>query len=245
MSGLTRDRTHDDLVAAVNRNIASKKAFRRRLLVAGTAAVVVGCLGLFVLPGSVPSRDSHGKAPNASSYLGIDPSRGGPLGLESSQEAPFPSATKVSLDQALAQASFPVLTPHSPDANPENLKEIYVDSGIRELALEFPQPASQSTSDLAQVRQAYVEILEQSWVGGDPTEEYKSDIARNPDVGKTLCALSDGTPALCVEARSPSDAEQANPAYLRSVKDGVSFQISGGSSVATLVEIASSLEQVK
>jgi hypothetical protein len=44
-----------------------------------------------------------------------------------------------------------------------------------------------------------------------------------------------------VTARSPTDPEQANPAFLRFVVDGVDIEISGGEKLDTLVEIAETM----
>jgi hypothetical protein len=44
-----------------------------------------------------------------------------------------------------------------------------------------------------------------------------------------------GLPALCVEPRSPTDPQEANPAYLSVVVGKVEVEVSGGDSLKTLL----------
>lgn len=55
-----------------------------------------------------------------------------------------------------------------------------------------------------------------------------------------LCVVG-GAPALCVEARSPSDSNQDNAAYVEFRLNGLDVEISGGDDLEKLVDIGESL----
>jgi len=78
------------------------------------------------------------------------------------------------------------------------------------------------------------QVYEAPWEGGDPLTAFNEDLAASPDVGKSVITVS-GLPALAVEAHSPSDDEQANPAFLKLVVGSTEVQISGGESLQRLI----------
>jgi hypothetical protein len=110
-----------------------------------------------------------------------------------------------------------------------------------EVALLFPMPAGTSPTD--PTSPPYIEILEELRTRGAPLKDYKQDIARTPDVGKSICSVDQRTPALCIKARSPSDSRGNNAAYLRFVTKGVQIQITGGDDLQRLMDIAKTLSR--
>lgn len=149
----------------------------------------------------------------------------------------YPAEWRVA-DIAAAQptVAFPLVLPNDPSANQQNIAAIYVRPDRLAVYIEFPAP----TAPQIPVRQDYIEVFESPWRGGDPAQDYATDIAAEPVVGKQLYDVS-GVPALGVSAHSPSDQEQANPAFLRFVHRGIEYQISGGESVDLLIEIAKTI----
>lgn len=91
--------------------------------------------------------------------------------------------------------------------------------------MNFPPP----TDHPSDLRLPYLSVWEVPWTEGDPMANYKDDIANHPDAGsQSICSVND-LPALCVEARSPADDMQQNPAFLRVIIDKVEIEVSGGS----------------
>jgi len=90
------------------------------------------------------------------------------------------------------------------------------------------------------VRQEYIEVYEAPWFGGDPTEEYSASVESAEDPTRSIVVL-DGISALPIEAHSNEDDEQANPAILRFVVNGIEVQVSGGENLDTTMEIARSI----
>lgn len=154
------------------------------------------------------------------------------------------SAREMTLDGARAAVSFDAYIPHSPSAKPSNVRHVCVLS-VGTLFMVFPDaPTSASNeSTLPPVRQPQILIMEDPWDGGDPEAVFAEDLKTNPDIGKSLCTVNKA-PALCSTANSPSDAEAANPAFLRFVKGGVEITVSGGDDLERLIEIAESLNPV-
>jgi hypothetical protein len=152
----------------------------------------------------------------------------------------YPSEWKTTLDVAGTQATF---TPRLPDttlANAGNMVAAYMWPQGEAVAFDFPAPITSSRSP---VRQEYVEVYEDIWTGGDPLAAFKSNIAADPINGADIYYLGDSgsVPALGVTARSASDTEEANPAFLRFVVDGINVEISGGESLQDLIDIANSM----
>jgi hypothetical protein len=141
---------------------------------------------------------------------------------------------RVSLQQAEQDAGFDVLVPNTELANSNNLTGVYEGDGAG-ITLRFPTP-----DPSADVRQPEISIWEAPWTDGDPVAAYKQDLTNDPDPNKSICSVGD-LPALCVEAKSPNDATQENPAFVRVVINKLEVELSGGASVQDLREIAGSL----
>jgi hypothetical protein len=147
----------------------------------------------------------------------------------------YPERWKTSLDAATAQAKFRVLLPNHELANSSNIAAAYVWPNGSTIALQFPPPSPD-----VRVRQPYIEVWETTWTGGDPVKDFQRSLAAAPAVGQTITSIG-GIPALSVTARSPTDSEEANPAFLRFVLEGTEIHISGGESLSDLIDIAESM----
>jgi hypothetical protein len=104
--------------------------------------------------------------------------------------------------------------------------------------LDFP-PASDT--DIA-IRQRYIEVYLSPWTYGDAETRFRESIEVNPTAGRRM-EYMDGRAVLIQEARSPDDIEVANPALIRFVMDGLDIQVSGGTDVELLKEIARTLRR--
>jgi hypothetical protein len=169
-----------------------------------------------------PSRGAKLKAAAASALPDVDPAAGG-------QDIP-----SVSIAEAQKTLPFDMLVPDAAQAEAQDRTGIYVVGDSVEMA--YPPP-DDTSGDL---RQPYITVWEAPWTEGDPKAAFAESIDQYPDVGKSLCDVN-GLPALCVEPRSPSDAQKSNPAYLSVVVDKVEVDVSGGDSLKALLSIASSL----
>lgn len=148
-------------------------------------------------------------------------------------------APQVGAEDAAASVSFKFAEPSSDAASPANREGIYLlADGVEQT---FPPPTESS----ATVAQPYISITEIPWTDrdGSPAEAVKEDLEADPDVGKSICGVA-GEVGICVEARSPSDANGANAAYVRFVHDGVQYELSGGDSLKVLLDVANSFEWV-
>ena len=132
--------------------------------------------------------------------------------------------------------SFPITMPSDSLANSANITAVYLWPNDSQVAVDFPAPAESGPP----VRQAYIEVSYSNWSSGDPLAHFQADVKEAPASGKTVESI-EGVPALEVQARSPSDADQTNPAFLRFASGGVDIQISGGDSLGALVGIAKSI----
>jgi hypothetical protein len=139
-----------------------------------------------------------------------------------------------SLPAARSHVGFPIFVPDHPSANEANLIATYVRPGGAWVAMQFPAPTD------ADVQQTHIEVFLMPWEGGDPSEAYAENLAKDPVVGKGLHQVQ-GIVALGVTANSPTDTDQANPAYLELVYEGIEMQVSGGDSLERLIEIAESI----
>lgn len=151
-----------------------------------------------------------------------------------SVETSYPDEWRMTLAEARNSAAFPLVVPSHPAANEQNLTAVYVHPGGTTVAMQFPAPKSSN------VRQDYIEVFLLPWEGGNPAERFAQDIAQDPVIGKSLLSV-EGVPAEGTLANSPSDIEQANPAYLRLVHKGLEIQISGGDSLDLLLKIAQTM----
>ncbi len=98
-----------------------------------------------------------------------------------------------------------------------------------------------SLDSKAPVRQTYIEIREEPWNEGDVKSFFADDVSTDPPLGLSLCDVK-GLPAECQSPDSPSDQDQANPAFLRTVINGsTEISISGGADMDALKSIAASL----
>jgi hypothetical protein len=71
-------------------------------------------------------------------------------------------------------------------------------------------------------------------------KELQKDVDEAPVEGKSLVSVA-GLTALVVEAHSPDDVDQANPAFMRFVLGDVEVQVSGGESLDDLIRIATTI----
>jgi hypothetical protein len=148
----------------------------------------------------------------------------------------YPDEWSTTLEDARARVQFEILLPDHPFANESNITAVYVYSDDAAVAIQFPSPSEPS----APLRQEYLEVWESAWTSGDPLENFEEDLRESPAEGKSILDLG-GVPALGVTARSSSDVDRANPAFLRFEIDGTDVQISGGESLDVLIEIGRSL----
>lgn len=152
----------------------------------------------------------------------------------------YPPGWRTSISEVERNAAFAVMLPRHPLANRQNVTDVFMDPDGKTVALDFPTPVPPSQG---QLRQPFLEIFETPWIGGDPAADFAQDVASDPVVGKRLYEVN-GEAALGVDAHSPSDQEQANPAFLKFVHQGIEIQLSGGESVQRLVEIAESMTRM-
>jgi hypothetical protein len=91
------------------------------------------------------------------------------------------------------------------------------------------------------VRQQYIEIHEDAWTdSASPADVWKQDLIDDPNPSKSVTTV-DGIPALAVAPYSKLDDQQANPAFLRLVINGIEVEVSGGDDLDSLIAIAESL----
>jgi hypothetical protein len=147
---------------------------------------------------------------------------------------PHSGLDRTSLAAADRDAQFNLLVPDDPAANRDNMTGIFSDREGTTVQLEYPPP-DETSNDL---RQPFISIYEDSSPGDWATP--KEDISADPDVGKSLCDIQ-GHPAVCVEARSPSDATKSNAAYIRTVIDHTTVEISGGDDLDVLKRIGETM----
>lgn len=162
---------------------------------------------------------------------------GGPrIGREGDRgfDTTYPDVWRVSLGEAKSTVGFPLLVPNHPAANDQNVVAVYVRPGGTTVAMQFPSPGK------ADVRQKYLEVFLVPWEGGDPSDSFAEDVEMDSAEGKTLFFV-EGVIAEGVLPKSPDDVEQANPAFLRFVYQGIDVQISGGDSLDLLVEVAKTI----
>ncbi len=137
---------------------------------------------------------------------------------------------------AAAQRGFQgtPLVPDDPAANAENMTGIFGGRFGTALTLEFPPP-NDTSGDL---RQPFISIYEDSSPGNWATPE--EDVSKTPEVGKSLCEIQ-GHQAVCVEPRSPGDSTQSNAAYIRTVIDHTTVELSGGDDLELLQRIGNTI----
>jgi hypothetical protein len=156
--------------------------------------------------------------------------------LATAEPEGYPEEWRSSVTNAQAEASFQLLIPNSPLANQQNLTAVFVYPEGAAVAMQFP-PAEDSAG---KVRQDYLEVWESNWTGGDPLKTWNEDLDASPAEGKAIVDVG-GIPALGVTANSASDALGSNAAFLRLVIGGTDVELSGGTSLDNLVEIAKTM----
>jgi hypothetical protein len=148
----------------------------------------------------------------------------------------YPEAWKMPVKDAIARAAFTAIIPNHPDASVSNATAAYLSPDGQVLVIQFPEPAP----PIAPIRIEGIEIYETAWTGGDPLENYNTDLTADPAVGKQLYTIN-GVTALGVSAHSSSDATGENAAFLTFALKGVEVQVAGGESIDLLIEIAGSM----
>jgi hypothetical protein len=231
---LYRDAVRKELIASIARR--QSHARRKRVVsvgvIAAFGAAAAVAMVTFVLTGAAnhptggakasPGHESRPQQAHTNLHRAL--AAAGPLIQEQ----------RVSLQQAEQDGGFNVLVPNTELANSDKMTGVYEGDGAG-ITLRFP--AADPSSD---VRQPDITIWEAPWTEGDPLAAYKNDLAADPDPNKSICSVGD-LPALCVEAKSPNDATQENPAFVRVVIDKIEVELSGGGSVQDLLDIAGSL----
>jgi hypothetical protein len=171
--------------------------------------------------------DNQPSTSNAQTFLtGVD----GPI---------YPEAWRVSsLQEALAQVSFETHVPPEDSRLPQTkLTDIFVSPTGSVLVLAY---APIEPTDA--VRQSYIEVYQSQWLEKeDPLTSFEIELEASPAEGQTISRLEDGTPALTVQPRSASDAEQANPAFVEFVVRDTHVQIWGGNDLEALLLVANQL----
>lgn len=146
----------------------------------------------------------------------------------------YPEEWKSTLADAKDKAAFALLVPDHPAANESNITAVYIRPGGSTVAMQFPAPTK------SDVRQEYLEVFLLPWAGGNPEDHFAKDIEQAPVIGKSMYTIG-GVIAEGTLAHSPDDIDQANPAYLRFVYEGLEVQISGGENLDLLIEIAQTM----
>ena len=196
-----------------SRHVQRVPAAAVALLVAAVVAVVGSALILGRVPTQRPGR------------------------VSSSGEGDYPDSWRTSLVQARSSSIFDLIVPDDPSANAGAVTEVFISPDASAVAMRFPPPAQLGADP---VRQDFIEVYETPWNGGDPADAWAEDVKKSDIVGESVIEIS-RIPALSVAARSPSDLEAANPAFLRFVYKDLDVQISGGDDLDLLIEIAKSM----
>lgn len=145
----------------------------------------------------------------------------------------YPQRWEKSLERVRELVDFPVRVPNHPDANRHTLMASYQWANAVELAFEPPE-------DVYSVRQDYISIYMSPWRGEDPRSEFEYAQEVDPIEGREVIDIADH-PALIVHPNSPTDDDEANPAYVKTVTAGLEIAISGGDDIDRLIEIAEDL----
>jgi hypothetical protein len=198
---------------------------RRFLLSLAAAALVAIAVAAWLgLGGSNSTTPKlHSTRPRDQAALAFD----GPL-------IPHNGLDRTTLTAAEQDAQFTLLVPDDPAANAENMTGVFDDQSGTTLTLEFPPP-DETSNDL---RQPYISVYEDSSPGNWATPN--EDVSQDPEAGKTLCGI-ESQPAVCVEARSPSDSTRTNSAYIRTVIGNTTVELSGGDSLDVLRRIGNTM----
>ena len=145
----------------------------------------------------------------------------------------YPQRWEKSLERARELVNFPVRVPNHPDANRNTMMATYQWGNVVELTFDPPE-------GVYSVRQDYISILITPWRGEDPRSEFEYAQEVDPIEGREVIDIADH-PAMVVHPNSPSDADEANAAYVETVTAGLQIDISGGDDLDRLIEIAEDL----
>jgi hypothetical protein len=220
-----REKLQDELTAAIEREpLQSRHRWQLGLAAGGAACAVVALFAIAVFQGD----EETTSAPAEQTATRSSP----PSSAEAFITPEFP---EMSLATAVQKSPFDVRMPDTPAANRSNLRTVFAQPG-NAILLEFPAP-TESSSDL---RQPNLAVYEAPWDYGDPLAFYESDVKESPMEGETVCSVGD-LPALCVTPRSPSDEEQANPAFVRVKIGDLEVQVAGGDDLDAAIAVAESL----
>jgi hypothetical protein len=196
--------------------------------------VGVVCLVAVAFPALVFAleRDSTRDVPSRSGAA-----RSGESILPGTPDAPYPPEWEVEgLDEAREAVEFSLLDPPASLTHSQEINHVYVFPDDVAVAIDFPpQPQGEAFT-----RQSYIEIYEAGWSGGDPKAEFAKTVASTAHDDDSTFELN-GVPALGVQPNSPADVDQANPAYVEFMVDGVDIQVSGGTDFDALLAIAESM----
>jgi hypothetical protein len=219
-----RDALGEELVHAIRRR--SQRAPRRTAiaLAMAAAALLASAAGVWLVLGGADSATTRPNPPAPSPQPGL---AGDPMVAHNGLD-------RTTLAAAERDAKFTLLVPDDPAANLDSMTGVFDDQTGTTLTLEFPPP-DETSSDLSQ---PYISIYEDNSPGNWATP--KEDISAEPDAGKTLCEIQ-GQPAVCVEARSPSDSTRSNAAYIRTVIDHTTVELSGGDNLEVLQRIGNTM----
>jgi hypothetical protein len=142
-----------------------------------------------------------------------------------------------SLTAAAESATFDIIEPSEGPLSEQTVQGVYVYPGGVAVAIDYAPPKEPERY----VRQEYIEIYQTAWTHGQkPIDAYAADIQASADPNKSLTEIG-GVPVVMVAPHSKADIEEANPAFVKFVVDGVEIQISGGEDVDLLLSMASAM----
>jgi hypothetical protein len=167
-----------------------------------------------------------------------------PPQISSNPAQDYPAAWSASISQVGAQADFGVYVPNATagtqdEVSNSRLLGSYIDPNGDTVVLAYPIPAEEASSSEG-LTQGYLSITEHPW-GSTPAGTVIDGRVNNTVIaGFEKCTIDDG-PALCVPSRLPGALGQSNPADLMFDLSGTSVELTGGSSLDDLTQLASDL----
>lgn len=200
----------------------------RRIAFAGlSATLLIGVAVVVLLAGDNQSGSSESDAP-AAQLADASPKSFARLVASYGEET--------TLARAEDGSELPLVLPSVEEANDKNLVGVFSGPG-ESYSFVFPI-ANESSKDL---RTPEVVIIESPWdYGLSASEYYEGDLKRNPFEGKELCSVG-GLEAVCINARSESDYERANAAYVGFRLGDLEVQVTAGDNLDLAKQVAESI----
>jgi hypothetical protein len=143
---------------------------------------------------------------------------------------------EMTLDEAIRDSKIPLVLPAAEEANSDNLVGVFAGPGQ---TFSFVFPIATETTE--GIRNPEVVVIESPWeYEAEASDHYEADLERNPAEGKELCTVRE-LDAICIDARSKSDEEQANAAYVGLRVGDLEVQVTGGDSLDVAQRVAESI----